>query len=398
MNVQNTLRQYGEWDIRLKDENNKKKLDFAPVRRKIFSRIVLLMAGAFFGIWFLYQYVLQGRFADGIVRFLYDFTSMTYEDARDFYWHNIGNHFELIFFGAIALVFCLMFYFFLNSFTKYFQEIDDGINALVHHDGRQIRMSKEMAAMEEKLNSVNATLNRQLYDIQMAEKKKDELVLYLAHDIRTPLTSVIGYLKLLEEMPDISKEQQDKFIHVTLDKALRLEVLVNEFFDITRFNRQDIELATTEIDLYYMLMQLSDEVYPLLAPEHKKVEIRADENCKVYGDADKLARIFNNILKNAIAYSNPDSTIVISAWEEPPGTVILFSNQGQTISPEEQQRIFDKFYRRDEARQTNSGGAGLGLAIAKELVDLHGGTIRVMSENGRTTFKVCLPRRKMPTA
>ena len=77
---------------------------------------------------------------------------------------------------------------------------------------------------------------------------------------------------------------------------------------------------------------------------------------------------------------------------------ILFSNQGQTISPEEQQRIFDKFYRRDEARQTNSGGAGLGLAIAKELVDLHGGTIRVMSENGRTTFKVCLPRRKMPTA
>lgn len=88
-----------------------------------------------------------------------------------------------------------------------------------------------------------------------------------------------------------------------------------------------------------MLMQLSDEVYPLLAPEHKKVEIRADENCKVYGDADKLARIFNNILKNAIAYSNPDSTIVISAWEEPPGTVILFSNQGQTISPEEQQRI-----------------------------------------------------------
>lgn len=94
MNVQNTLRQYGEWDIRLKDDNNKKKLDFAPVRRKIFSRIVLLMAGAFFGIWFLYQYVLQGRFADGIVRFLYDFTSMTYEDARDFYWHNIGNHFR----------------------------------------------------------------------------------------------------------------------------------------------------------------------------------------------------------------------------------------------------------------------------------------------------------------
>ncbi len=218
------------------------------------------------------------------------------------------------------------------------------------------------------------------------------MVLYLAHDIRTPLTSVIGYLTLLEEMPDLTREQQDKFIHVTLDKANRLEVLVNEFFDITRFSRHEIDFARTEIDLYYMLAQLADEVYPLVSPEGKTVVVSADENCKIYGDGDKLARIFNNILKNAISYSKPESEIRIEAKEEENETVICFTNWGQTISGKEQELIFDKFYRRDEARQTNNGGAGLGLAIAKELVEIHNGTIGVESSEGKTTFTVRIPK------
>ena len=120
--------------------------------------------------------------------------------------------------------------------------------------------------------------------------------------------------------------------------------------------------------------------------------LKADEDCKVYGDADKLARIFNNILKNAIAYSDAESEIIIEAREEEGQTMIRFINRGQTISAADRERIFDKFYRRDEARSTDSGGAGLGLAIAKELVELHKGTIGVESENKVTTFTVKLPR------
>ena len=178
---------------------------------------------------------------------------------------------------------------------------------------------------------------------------------------------------------------------MTLNKARRLEELVDEFFDITRFNRQDIQISRVEVDLYYMLLQLSDEVYPLLTPQKKSVVVKADESCKVYGDADKLARVFNNILKNAISYSEAGSEIEIEAFERERETVICFRNRGQTISGAERERIFDKFYRRDEARSSNSGGAGLGLAIAKELVELHGGTIGVESEQGMTTFTVKIP-------
>lgn len=340
----------------------------------------------------MYTIVLQGRFANFLVWVLQNVTDMDYQEAVSFYWDHIRDYFDIIMLSAMALAFFVMFYFFLNWFTRYFQEIDDSINILVRRDGSKIRMSREMEAMELKLNSVSETIERQFEEIQMAEKKKDEMVLYLAHDIRTPLTSVIGYLTLLEEMPDLTKEQQDKFIHVTLEKANRLEVLVNEFFDITRFSRHEIDFARTEIDLYYMLVQLADEVYPLVSQEGKTVVVSADENCKIYGDGDKLARIFNNILKNAISYSKPESEIRIEAKEEENETVICFTNWGQTISGKEQGQIFDKFYRRDEARQTNSGGAGLGLAIAKELVELHDGTIGVESSEGKTTFTVRIPK------
>ena len=257
---------------------------------------------------------------------------------------------------------------------------------------------KAYAEISSQMAEIKANARRHEQILKEEASRKNDLIAYLAHDLKTPLTSVIGYLSLLDEVPDMPAAQKAKYVHISLDKAQRLEKLINEFFEITRYNLQQMVLETETIDLYYMLVQMSDEFYPVLQAHGNHIALHCEESVTIYGDAMKLARVFNNILKNAIAYSNPDSTIVISAWEEPPGTVILFSNQGQTISPEEQQRIFDKFYRRDEARQTNSGGAGLGLAIAKELVDLHGGTIRVMSENGRTTFKVCLPRRKMPTA
>ena len=372
--------------------NRRKRADYAPVQRKMFRKTLFMMIAAVIGVWVFYSLFLHGRFANFLVHIMTRVTNMDYEEAVYFYWDSIGDYADLIIIGAMAVAFFVMFYFLLGSFSKYFEEIDNAASALVRRDGSAIHMSRELAALEDKFNRVQDTLEQQFEDIQTAEKKKDELVLYLAHDIRTPLTSVIGYLTLLCEMPDLTKEQQDKFIQVTLEKANRLEVLVNEFFDITRFNRQDIVVAKKKIDLYYMLQQLADEVYPIAAAQHKTVMVSADENCRIYGDADKLARVFNNILKNAISYSDAGSEIRIEAVETETDTVICFTNHGQTISVKEQEVIFDKFYRRDEARQSNSGGAGLGLAIAKELVDLHGGTIGVESRDGTTVFTVRIPK------
>lgn len=222
--------------------------------------------------------------------------------------------------------------------------------------------------------------------------KKNDLIAYLAHDLKTPLTSVVGYLSLLEEAPDMPVEQKARYIHIALDKALRLETLINEFFDITRYNLHEIVLEKEQIDLSYMLSQMADEFYPVLQAHGNTVSVTADELLTVYADPDKLARVFNNILKNAIAYSYPNTPIEIRAGSAKGSVWISFVNSGKTIPQRKLDAIFEKFYRLDDARSSNTGGAGLGLAIAKEIIAQHGGTITATSSDQITTFVVTLPQ------
>lgn len=221
--------------------------------------------------------------------------------------------------------------------------------------------------------------------------RKNELVAYLAHDLKTPLTSVIGYISLLKEAPDMPVEQRSKYTGIALEKALRLESLINEFFDITRYNLQQIVLEEETFDLGFLLMQMADEFYPVLEQHGKTISIHADEDLPVAADSAKLARVFNNILKNAVAYSYDNTEIEIYAEKRENTIHVSISNFGKTIPKQKLDMIFEKFYRLDDARSTNTGGAGLGLAIAKEIVVAHGGTISVTSEKQITTFTVELP-------
>lgn len=375
-------------------ETLKKKAEYGLLKRRVFRKTVGMIAVAFAAVWLSYIFIWQGHFANLMVAVLQKLCGLEYKTALEVYGTVFRGNFSAWIFAATGICFFLIFRFFLNWFMKYFNEIDEGISRLLLRGEKRIHMSKELKPMEEKLNQVYDTLERQFLEIQESERKKDELVMYLAHDIRTPLTSVIGYLNLLLEMPDVSDEQREKFIHVTLDKAQRLEVLVNEFFDITRFCSTQMELSEETIDLYYMLMQLKEEAYPSLSKKEMTLRIDADENCTVYGNADKLARVFHNLLKNAISYGDAGSEITVRVEEKEGETHLFFSNHGATISAAEQERLFDKFYRVDAARQTRDGGAGLGLAIVKELVELHGGTIRVASRAGVTTFWIVLPRER----
>ncbi len=369
----------------------RKKDNYIRLKRKLFWQTFLMMSAAYAGIWMLYLYVLHGKFATGVVAILQFLTGWDYVMCLGVYRDVFRNNFQLFIFAGAAGLFFVIFRVFLNWFTRYFSEIDRGVDCLIGRGEQEIRMSGEMEPMERKLNQVRQTLEQQFLEIRGAEEKKDELVMYLAHDIRTPLTSVIGYLSLLQEMPDMTEEQRQTFIRITLEKAQRLEVLVNEFFDITRFRREEAGYAKEKIDLFYMFLQLKEEAYPLLARKNMSITLDVAENCTVRGNPDRLARVFHNLLKNAVAYGDRDSEIVISAAEEENDTIITFSNYGPEISQAEQERLFDKFYRMDGARGTDSGGAGLGLAIAKELVGMHGGTIGVTSSGGYTTFRIALP-------
>ena len=250
-----------------------------------------------------------------------------------------------------------------------------------------------MNPLENKLNEIKGTLKEQRRIAEESEQRKNDIIVYLAHDLKTPLTSIIAYLSLLNEAPDMPVEQRAKYTGISLEKAKRLGELINEFFEITRYNLQNIELEPVEIDLTMMLEQLADELYGVLQEKKLTCEVDVEEDLMIYGDPDKLARVFDNILRNAIAYCYADTEIRIEAKMKDGDIEITFTNAGDKIPGDMLQTIFEKFYRVDGSRSTGTGGAGLGLAIAKQIVELHGG-ILAKSDDNRTQFVVTLPSKE----
>lgn len=265
------------------------------------------------------------------------------------------------------------------------------VDRLIEHPENVANLDGTFLEMEGAINRVR-NRERQVADALRDEaRRKDDLVTYLAHDLKTPLASVVGYLSLLEEAPDLPVEQRARFTGIALDKAHRLDALIEEFFDITRFDFHDIVLTRGYVDLALLLAQVADEFYPILTEQGKSVEVEATASLIVLIDGDKMARVFNNVMKNAIAYSYEGSTIRIFAEQTSDSVVVRFENQGDPIPAPKLGMIFEKFYRLDAARATNRGGAGLGLAIAKEIVSAHGGTISCASTPEATVFTIELP-------
>lgn len=298
--------------------------------------------------------------------------------------------------GLGALVYIVVGYgaILLYYWNKPFQYLHEVLNAsenIFQHRNELIELSAPLKDAEIYLNQLKISVQNNERVAQEAEQRKNDLIAYLAHDLKTPLTSVIGYLSLLDEALDMPVEQRAKYVHITLDKAKRLEKLINEFFEITRYNLQNTSLEKETIDLYYMLVQMTDEFYPVLSAHGNTIKLDANEDLTVYGDSVKLARVFNNILKNAISYSYSGTEIIVNAKAIDDSVQIAFCNHGKTIPSSKLNAIFEKFFRLDETRATNTGGAGLGLAIAKEIITLHGGSITAESENEITTFFVTLP-------
>ena len=371
-------------------KNVGRKSSYVLFERKMTRKMLSLVLIAI-GAVFLLRELIRGRFGDAVVAFLTGVFHLDYSDALYIYEATFRDHLDGIIAGAIILSLIVVFRFSLRWVREYFDEISAGCDALLDEKTELITLSPEMGFLELKLNESKTILEKRERDAREAEQRKNDLVVYLAHDIRTPLTSVIGYLELLKEAPDLPVEQRAKYLSITLDKAYRLEQLINEFFEITRFNLQSIPLNRENIHLSYMLLQMAEEFYPILSPGGKSVRLDVPEDLSLYGDPDKLARVFNNILKNAAAYSYPDTVIEIRARQERNAVRITFTNQGPQIPEAQLNAIFEKFYRLDSTRSSSTGGAGLGLAIAKEIVTAHKGTISASSGPEGTVFTIELP-------
>ena len=368
-------------------KNNYRKLKLSILLQTVFVTALTLLVG---GV--ILKYFLEDSSND-LVDMLTSI-HVSEEDAIQWYWKVLGNNKELILVLGFLCLFSIFFYVSLGQMVKYFRQVESGIDNITSDKAESIEMITELKPIESKLVEIKDTLKKRELEALEAEKKKNDLVVFLAHDLKTPLTSVVAYLSMLDSYKDMPEEERERYTHIALEKSLRLGELINEFFEITKFGLQDIVLEPVELNLSMMLEQVADEIYGVLQEKNLNCEIEAEENLLVNGDPDKLARVFDNILRNAVSYCYPNTTIRIQAKRIDSGNQIIFSNKGNQIAPEKLEIIFEKFYRLDESRHSKTGGAGLGLAIAKEIIELHGGTIKAESSTEETSFIVTLPNKK----
>lgn len=351
---------------------------------------MVLIAGGF--IFFLYSSVLSGKFADWMIGVYQNLFRLDYDAAYILYQHTFRNHMDIIMIVAVACMFFIVFRIYLNWFTVYFEEIGKGMDSLLQEKAEDISLSSELLPLERRLNTAKHTIEKQKSDILTTEKRKNDLIMYLAHDLKTPLASVIGYLNLLRDEKEMSDEVRDKYLSISLEKAERLEELINEFFEIARFNISDITLQYSRISITRLLEQVLYEFDPMLKEKGLTGKLQAEKDVTLRCDANKIQRVFDNLLRNAVMYSDEGGEIEIAVQaDQAQAVTISVSNHGDTIPEEKLERIFEQFYRLDDARGTKSGGAGLGLAIAKQIVELHGGSIEAQSREGQTRFCVTLP-------
>ncbi len=305
-----------------------------------------------------------------------------------YYWCVTSK--ETIFIVYLITVFIFALYRFFSLKVENREKLYSSLDNILDESSQNVELPDEMIKFSEKLNKIKYEYALSKKMAKEAEQKKNDLIMYMAHDLKTPLTSVIGYLTLLNEEKRISKDLQEKYMKIALDKSIRLEELTNQFFEITRYNLNDMPINKIQLNLSILFDQLIEEFYPML--EDRKLELKVNKpNTLIYNaDGDKMARAFGNLLKNAISYSYENTVIEIEMIDNEENIEVTFRNKGATIPEYKLEKIFDKFYRADESRGTNSGGAGLGLAITKEIIELHNGTISANSENETIEFVINL--------
>ena len=249
----------------------------------------------------------------------------------------------------------------------------------------------EFSAMAANLNKMSSDIRKLMDKEREAERTKNELITNVAHDLRTPLTSIIGYLELLAGNTQIPQEMQHKYIEIAYSKSRRLEKLIEDLFGFTKLNYGKIAMHIGQIDIVKLLEQLLEEAYPNFEEKNLSYDLQSNVPAKIISaDGNLLARLFDNLIGNAIKYGADGKRVLVKIHGEEDTVTVSVTNFGRVIPADELPPLFNKFYRVEQSRSATTGGTGLGLAIAKEIVDMHGGTIRVASDLNGTVFTVKL--------
>ncbi|MGL6217656.1 Signal transduction histidine kinase [Lacrimispora sphenoides] len=291
-------------------------------------------------------------------------------------------------------IFTVTFLLLQEKSMRYISRISDAMQSISEGDLNitvDIEGDDEFSVMAASLNKMVEDLRGLMDKEREAERTKNELITNIAHDLRTPLTSIIGYLELLSGETKLDPEVQKNYIGIAYVKTKRLEKLIEDLFGFTKLNYGKISMHVAKVDVVKLLSQLLEEFYPSFVDKNLSYELQSNVPAQmISADGNLLARLFDNLINNAIKYGADGKRILVKVHGSEELVTIQVINYGYVIPEEELPLIFNKFYRVEQSRSTNTGGTGLGLAIAKNIVDMHGGTIHVTSDLSGTVFTIKL--------
>ncbi|ATD56251.1 two-component sensor histidine kinase [Clostridium chauvoei] len=278
-----------------------------------------------------------------------------------------------------VLVFISIFIIVTNRKMKYIDEIAKGVKIISLGDLSyriEERGKDEIKNLATDINIMANEIETRIENERKSEKTKSELITNVSHDLRTPLTSVMGYIGLVKDGKYESEEVMREYLDIAFNKSTQLKDLIEDLFEYTKLNNSGIQLNKSKVNIIEFLSQLIEEYIPVFEESNLEVKKRfVDDNSIVEIDASKMVRVFENLFSNAIKYSFKPGEVIVSVYENNDYVNIVIKNKGENIPKEKVERLFDRFYRVDESRNSNNKGTGLGLAISKNIVELHDGLI-----------------------
>ncbi|HQO12080.1 MAG TPA: HAMP domain-containing sensor histidine kinase [Petrotogaceae bacterium] len=290
--------------------------------------------------------------------------------------------------------FIVSFIYLTQGKLKYIQDISKGLQAISKGDFEYRVPQKgddEIGLLAKNINSMADELKKSIYEERRSEKLKNELITNVSHDLRTPLTSVMGYLRLYTEKKYDSAEQAQEYIDIAYKKSISLKELIDDLFEYTKLNNFDIKLDMEIFDINRLVRQVIQEIMPVALEKNMKFETNLkDQKFFITADAGKMARVVENIISNAIKYSVSGSKIDVLSFKQDSEVILEISNPSDNINDEELKNMFERFYRIDKSRSGSLGGSGLGLSIAKSIIQLHEGKIWAEYKDSKVSIFICM--------
>lgn len=300
----------------------------------------------------------------------------------------------LIQLGFFIFGFIVSFIYLTQGKLKYIQDISKGLQAISKGDFEYRVPQKgddEIGLLAKNINSMADELKKSIYEERRSEKLKNELITNVSHDLRTPLTSVMGYLRLYKEKKYDSAEQAQEYIDIAYKKSISLKELIDDLFEYTKLNNFDIKLDMEVFDINRLARQVIQEIMPVALEKNIKFETNLkDQKFFINADAGKMARVVENIISNAIKYSGSGSRIDVVSFKRDCEVILEISNPSDSINDEDLKNIFERFYRIDKSRSGSLGGSGLGLSIAKSIINLHEGKIWAEYKDSKVSIFICM--------